>query len=327
MIQRNQRIKLIALTGILILCLFLSIFAGRYPELGFLSPATLKEDTTARNIFFNLRIPRIILGLLLGMALGSSGLFFQTVFNNPLVDSGMLGVTQGASFGAAIGIVFFHSNPWIVQLLAIGLGMSGLFLSVVSARKIHYGGWTLRLILAGSVISALFGAGLSLLKVLADSRNQLHAIEFWLMGSLGFTIWQGLPLVIVITCVCLFILWKYRWRINLLALDSEVASSLGVRIRMEQMLLMTAAVFAVSAATSLSGIIGWVGLIVPHLSRRLFGSDTQYSLPGSMLIGAILILACDNGARILSPSEIPLGIITSFVGVIIFILLMGGKKK
>jgi len=114
---------------------------------------------------------------------------------------------------------------------------------------------------------------------------------------------------------------------NLLALDSEVASSLGVRIRLEQMLLMTAAVFAVSAATSLSGIIGWVGLIVPHLSRRLFGSDTQYSLPGSMLIGAILILACDNGARILSTSEIPLGIITSFVGVIIFILLMGGKKK
>ena len=259
------------------------------------------------------------------MALGSSGLFFQTVFNNPLVDSGMLGVTQGASFGAAIGIVFFHSNPWIVQLLAIGLGMSGLFLSVVSARKIHYGGWTLRLILAGSVISALFGAGLSLVKVLADSRNQLHAIEFWLMGSLGFTIWQGLPLVIVITCVCLFILWKYRWRINLLALDSEVASSLGVRIRLEQMLLMTAAVVCSFGGNLVKRIIGWVWVDRPSSFPKVIRFRHSILFP-EYVNRAILILACDNGARILSSSEIPLGIITS-LSVIIFILLMGGKRN
>ena len=322
----NQR-KFHYLTGLFFLCVIFSIFIGRYPEIGFMKPDTLLTDTIAQNIFFNLRIPRVILGLLLGMTLGASGLVFQTVFNNPLVGSSMLGVTQGASFGAAIGIVFFNSNSWIVQFLAITLGASGLFLSVFSARKIHYGGWTLRLILAGSMISALFGAGLTLLKYLADSRNQLHAIEFWLMGGLGSTTWRGLPIVIVIILLSLFVLWRIRWRINLLSLDNETGLSLGVNVRRERLIVLAMAVFSGSAATSLSGIIGWISLIVPHLARRLFGADTKDSLPASMLIGAILVLLCDSGARTLSPVEIPLGIITSFIGVIVFVLLMGVKNK
>ena len=322
----NQR-KFHFLTGLFLLCVIFSILIGRYPELGFIKLDTLQTDTIAQNIFFNLRIPRVILGLLLGMTLGASGLVFQTVFNNPLVGSSMLGVTQGASFGAAIGIVFFNSNSWIVQFLAITLGASGLFLSVFSARKIHFGGWTLRLILSGSMISALFGAGLTLLKYLADSRNQLHAIEFWLMGGIGNTTWRGLPVAIVIILLSLFVLWRVRWRINLLSLDNETSLSLGVNVRRERLIVLAMAVFAVSAATSLSGIIGWISLIVPHLARRLFGSDTKDSLPASMLIGAILVLLCDSGARTLSPVEIPLGIITSFVGVIVFILLMGAKNK
>lgn len=322
----NQR-KFHYLTGLFLLCVIFSILIGRYPALGFMKLETLQTDTIAQNIFFNLRIPRVILGLFLGMTLGASGLVFQTVFNNPLVGSSMLGVTQGASFGAAIGIVFFNSNSWIVQFLAITLGASGLFLSVFSARKIHFGGWTLRLILAGSVISALFGAGLTLLKYLADSRNQLHAIEFWLMGGIGNTTWRGLPIVIVIILLSLFVLWRVRWRINLLSLDHETSLSLGVNVRRERLVALAMAVFAVSAATSLSGIIGWISLIVPHLARRLFGSDTKDSLPASMLIGAILVLLCDSGARTLSPVEIPLGIITSFVGVIVFVLLMGVRNK
>ncbi len=323
---KNNRLTLTILLGIFLICLILSFLIGRYPEVGFIQLKSLENDPIGQRVFYSLRVPRVILGALLGMALGTSGLVFQTVFNNPLVGSGMLGVTQGASLGAAIGIVFFNGNPWIVQFLAIGLGTSALFLSVFSARRIHYGGWTLRLVLSGSVISALFGAGISLLKYQADARNQLHAIEFWLMGGLGYTTWRGLPIVIVIVILSLIYLWKVRWRVNLLALDHETASSLGIQIQKERLMALAAAVFAVSAATSLSGIVGWIGLIVPHLARRLLGANTSDSLPASMLIGGILVLVCDNGMRTLSAVEIPLGIITSFIGVIVFILLMGARK-
>lgn len=321
----SKRRKKILLVIILSACLVLSILCGRFPAPGFIPLRELSTDQIAWNVFYNLRIPRVILGTLLGMTLGASGLVFQTVFNNPLVDSGMLGVTQGAAFGAAVGIVFFESRSAVVQFLAIAFGMCGLFLSVISARRVHYGGWSLRLILAGSVVSAFFGAGLALLKVLADGRNQLHAIEFWLMGGLGYTTWQGMPIVMAIVFFSLFILLLLRWRVNLMSLNSETVTSLGVNVVRERIALLTVTVFAVAAVTSMSGIIGWVGLIVPHLARRLFGADSKDSLPASMLIGAILVLICDNGSRTLSPIEIPLGVLTAFFGVIIFILLMRHK--
>ncbi len=327
MIKAKKHKKLFLLLGVLLLSLLFSFLVGRYPQPGLIDLWKLNQDAIGWNIFYNLRVPRVILGLLLGMALGASGLVFQTVFNNPLVGSGMLGVTQGAAFGAAIGIIFFQGKSWVVQLLAIGLGSAGLVFSVFSARRIHYGGWTLRLILSGSVVSALFGAGLSLLKYLADSRNQLHAIEFWLMGGLNFTTWRGLPAVILLVTISLIILWKLRWRINLLALNSETAGSLGVSVVRERLLLLTAAVIAVSTATSLSGIVGWVGLIVPHLARKMFGADTRYSFPASVLIGGILVLVSDNGLRTIQPLDVPLGIVTSFVGVIIFIIIMGMRRR
>lgn len=319
--------KYFLLIAILVICVILSLISGRYPSPGFIKLFELPSDPIGSRIFYNLRVPRVILGILLGMTLGASGLIFQTVFNNPLVDSGMLGVTQGAAFGAALGIVFFESRAGVVQSFAIGFGLCGLILSVLSARKIHYGGWTLRLILAGSVVSAFFGAMLALLKVLADERNQLHAIEFWLMGGLGYTTWRGLPIVIVIVVCCLIVIWLLRWRVNLMSLNAETGTSLGVRVTLERLIILSVTVFAVAAVTSLSGIIGWAGLIVPHVARRVFSADTRDALPAAMLIGAILILICDNGSRTLTPIEIPLGVLIAFFGVIIFIVLMRKKVK
>ena len=323
-IARNhvrQRILLWLGLGLIAL-FFVSLLWGRYPSLGLISWQQLNQDELARLLVFNLRLPRLLTALLVGVSLSASGTVFQMLFGNPLVEPGFLGVSQGAAFGAALCIVFLGGSAATIQGMAVVFAFSGLGFAYFLARRIRYGGWVLRLVLSGIAVSALFSAGLGVLKYMADPLRQLPEITFWLLGGLSSITWAQFLSILPATMIGLFLLFLFRWRLNLLALNEETAFSMGAAPKRERLLLLTAAVLPTAAVISVAGMVGWVGLIMPHIARRLFGSDTRYTLPASMLLGGIFTILCDDLSRTLLAGEIPLGILTSLLGASIFIILM-----
>ncbi len=318
---RSQR-ALLFLFITLCLVFLVSIFTGRYPSPPFMAPEQLFHDDLAQRVVFNLRMPRLITALLLGMSLSAAGMVFQMIFTNPLVEPGFLGVSQGAAFGAALGIVLLGSSATITQLSAAFFAFTGLFSSYLLARKMKYGGWVLRLVLSGIAISALFSAGVGVLKFIADPLSQLQEITFWLLGGLWGITWEKLFSILPVVLIGLFILFQMRWRLNLLSLDDQVSFSLGVIPSRERLVVLIAAVAITSAVISVSGMVSWIGLIIPHLSRRIFGANGRYALPGAMLLGGVFAILCDDIARTLLTGEIPLGILTSLIGALFFIFLM-----
>lgn len=303
----------------------LSLFVGRYPAPYWLPPARLATDPLAQRLVFALRLPRLLTACLLGMSLAASGTVLQMIFRNPLVEPGFLGISQGAAFGAAFSIIFLGASAVTIQASAALFACLGLAFSYFLARRIRYGGWVLRLVLAGIAVSALFSSGVGILKYLADPLTQLPDIVFWMLGGLWGITWQKLGTVVPLSIPALVVLLLMRWRLNLLALQDETAFSLGTQPARERTVLLVAAVAATAAVISVAGVVGWVGLIVPHLARRLFGADAQRALPASLLIGAIFVILCDDLARTLLPGEIPLGILTSLLGALLFIVLMVRK--
>jgi iron complex transport system permease protein len=251
---------------------------------------------------------------------------FQMLFTNPLVEPGFLGVSQGAAFGAAFAILFLGGSMVALQISAAGFALAGLGFSYLLARRLHYGGWILRLILAGIAVSALFSAGLGLLKYQADPLSELPEITYWLLGGLAGITWGRFLSVLPVVLVGLAVIFLYRWRLNLLALSEESAFALGAAPGRERMLLIFAAVLPTAVLISITGIVGWVGLIMPHIARRLFASDARFSLPGTMLLGGLFTLFCDDLARTLYAGEIPLGILTALFGALIFLGLMMSQK-
>ncbi len=300
----------------------LSIFVGRYPRPYWLPPATLLEDPLAQRLVLRVRLPRILMACLLGMTLAASGSVLQMIFRNPLVEPGFLGVSQGAAFGAALSIVLLGGSALVIQGTAALFACLGLAFSYLLARHIRYGGWTLRLVLAGIAVSALFSAGVGLLKYIADPLTQLPELTFWMLGGLWAVGVGDVLSVLPVVILSLALILLMRWRLNLLSLDEETAFSLGAAPARERLALLGAAVLATAAVASLSGIVGWVGLIIPHISRRLLGADAQRSLPGAVLLGGAFTLGCDTVARAALTGEIPLGILTSFLGALIFMALM-----
>ncbi len=322
-VSNAHRAKIIAiLSGILLVLICISILVGRYQQTNIFSLPQFFHDSLAQRLILELRLPRIIMAVLLGMSLSAAGAVFQMIFSNPLVEPGFLGVSQGAAFGTALCIIMFSNNPWLVQIFAIGFGLSGLFCSYLVARNLHYGGWVLRLVLAGIAVSAFFSAGLGLLKYIADPLSQLPEITFWLLGGLWSITWQRINTVIIFIVVALILLYMLRWRINLLSLNDETSYSLGISPQKERTLYLFIATVATAMVTALCGMVGWVGLIVPHIARRLVGADARYSITASILLGGIFTLACDDLARSLLSGEIPIGILTSLLGAGLFLFLL-----
>lgn len=314
------------LAVLLLVILSISILIGRYPGLTLLLPEQLRNDPLAQRLLWNLRLPRLLTAVLLGMSLSAAGTVFQMIFGNPLVEPGFLGVSQGAAFGAAFSIIFLGNAAWMVQGSATLFAFLGLFFSYLLARQVQFGGWVLRLILAGIAVSALFSSGLGILKYLADPLQQLPEITFWLLGGLWSLTWPRLLSILPVSLIGLYVIYRMRWRLNLLSLADETAYSLGMSPTRERAVLLVAATAATAVVVSVAGMVGWVGLIVPHLARRLFGADTRFALPGSMLIGACFTVICDDLARTLLAGEIPLGIFTSLIGATVFILLMSSNR-
>ena len=322
--RRTRRMWIIAAAVVFVLVL--SAFIGRYPRPGLTSVSDLLENELARTLVLHLRLPRILAAFLLGAVLSAAGAVFQMIFRNPLVDSGFLGVSSGAAFGASLGIVYFGGSALGVQSAAAAFAFIGLAASYLIARRIRWGDWVFRLVLAGISIGALYSAGTGILKYLADPQKQLPDITFWLLGGLWAITWPDLLQVLPVAVVGLVIMILMRWRLNLLAMRDETAFSLGITPGRERIVLLAAAVAATAVLVSKAGQITWVGLIVPHIARRIVGSDAQRMLPASILIGGIFVLVCDDLARAVLSGEIPLGILTSLFGTAIFIVLLSTRR-
>lgn len=320
--RTNHTLKNLLLILAPILVLGLSLFVGRYPHPVWMNPSILGNDEIAQRLVFNLRLPRAITAMLLGMSLSAAGGVMQMLFRNPLVEPGFLGVSQGAGFGAALCIVFLTSNQLAIEGIATLFAVLGLILSYFFARRIRFGGWLLRLVLSGIAVSALFSAGLGILKYLADPNSQLQEIVFWLLGGLYSVTWKSLLYILPVVLIGLVVIYLMRWRLNLLSLEDETAFSLGVSVGRERTLLLAAAVAITAVVISVAGIVGWVGLIIPHIARRLTGANAANFIPFSISLGGIFGILCDDISRTLMAGEIPLGIITSLIGALIFIFLM-----
>ena len=300
----------------------LSLIMGRYPKPGFMPLTTIMEDELAQRLVLNLRLPRLLTAMLLGMSLSAAGGVMQMLFRNPLVEPGFLGVTQGAGFGAALSIIFISTSPVIVESSATLFAILGMAFSYFIARRIRFGGWVLRLILAGIAVSAFFSAGLGILKYLADPTSQLPEITFWLLGGLYSVTWRELIYILPVVVIGLAVIVLMRWRLNLLSLEDDTASSLGVSVKRERALLLAVSVAITAVVVSVAGIVGWIGLIIPHIARRLVGANAANFIPVSISIGGVFAILCDDVARVVSAGEIPLGIITSLLGAVIFLILM-----
>lgn len=310
----------------MLLCLAASILLGRYPKPYFTPLSAVRDDALALNLILNLRIPRILSAFLIGMVLSAAGAVFQMIFRNPLVDSGFLGVSQGAAFGASLAIVFLGGTAVAVQGSAAVFAFLGLAASYILARRIRLGDWVLRLVMAGIAVSALYSAATGGIKYLADPNRHLPDIIFWMLGGLWAITWKDVLQILPVIVPCLVVLYLLRWRLNLLSLRDETAFSLGVAPGRERLILLVAAVASTAAAVSKAGQIAWVGLIVPHIARRIVGSDSQRALPASMLLGGVFVLLCDDLARTALAGEIPLGILTSFIGTALFLVLLLRRK-
>ena len=318
----GSRLMFLLLTLVLVAVFLLSLLLGRYPNPGFMSLEQVQNDAMAWKILINLRLPRAILAVIVGMTLAAAGTVMQMLFGNPLVDPGFLGVSQGAAFGAGLSIVFLGSSPWLVQVSAALFACLGLMVSYFLAWKIRYGSWVLRLILAGICVAAIFTSLLGIIKYLADPTSQLAELTFWLLGGLAAISWNEVQVVVPVCLICLIGLLLFRWRLNILALKDYTAFSLGASASYERAFILGLAVIATAAVTAVTGLVAWVGLIMPHFARRVFGADARFALPGCMLLGAILVLLCDDLSRTLLSEEVPLGIVTSLLGAVFFIGLM-----
>lgn len=319
----NRQPFLILILGLVLVAVFtLSLFLGRYPAPYWMSPSALWQDEMAWRLVVNLRLPRILSACLLGMTLSACGTVLQMIFRNPLVEPGFLGVSQGAAFGAAFSIIYLGSSPFLTEGFAALFACLGLGLSYLLARHARFGRWVPRLLLSGIAVSALFSSGVGVLKYLADPLTELPGIVFWMLGSLWGVTWSDVLYLLPPVTVGLSVVYLMRWRLNLLALGEETALSMGVSPDRERALVLVAAVVATAAVVSVAGVVGWIGLLIPHVARRLVGADARKALPASMLLGGIFAMVCDDLARILLAGEIPLGILASLFGAILFIVMM-----
>jgi len=312
----------------------LSFVIGRYPispldVLKVLSshvlPITQTWPDVLGTVIFQIRLPRIIAAVLVGASLSVAGTSFQGLFRNPLVSPDILGVSSGAGFGAALGIIL-SGNSFVIQILAFSCALVAVGLSYFIS-KIVKGNQTLGLILAGIAIGSLFKAFLSLIKYAADPTDQLPTITYWLMGSLNAVdnndlLRVGIPMVAGIT-----ILMLIRWRLNVLAMGEEEAMALGINTNKLRAVIVVCCTVITASAVCISGIIGWVGLVIPHIGRMLVGPNHKKLLPVSALLGAVYLLFIDDLCRVVAQVEIPIGILTAIIGAPFFLYLLAKGRR
>ncbi|MEE0844682.1 MAG: iron ABC transporter permease [Eggerthellaceae bacterium] len=333
---RRATLIIAGLGIVLIASICVSLMLGRYPidppeALGMLidlipgidlSPAWTDQQAT---LFFNVRLPRIVLAIMVGCCLAMAGAAYQGTFQNPLVSPDILGASQGAAFGAALAILAGSS--------ALGISFSAFAVSIFSVLLVLLvssrakGNRILVTVLAGTMISSLFSACVSFTKLVANPDDDLAEITYWLMGSLNSAKMSDIVLAAAPMAVGALILFALRWRINILTMGDDEAATMGVNAKRLRLLIILAATLCTAASVAVTGMIGWVGLVIPHLCRMMVGSDYRRLIPASMLLGSSFLLIVDDVARMATTSEIPIGILTAFVGAPFFLYLITRKKK
>ncbi|MDR0901119.1 MAG: iron ABC transporter permease [Methanobrevibacter sp.] len=311
-----------------IILFFASFLIGRYPItpieviMTLLAPlnSELAISPSITSIVFDIRLPRIIAAMLVGASLAIAGAAFQGIFKNPLVSPDILGVSNGAGFGAALAILVAGGNG-IIQLFSFIFGLISVFITY-SISKSYKAGGILVLVLCGVAISAFFNALISGAKFIADPNDKLPQIVYWLMGSLSAVNTEKLIMIIIPILMGIAVLMILRWRLNILAMGDEEAQSLGIHPSRLRLVTIVACTLVTAASVSISGIIGWVGLLVPHITRMIVGPDHKVLIPASLSIGASFLLIIDNVSRTATSIEMPIGILTAIIGVPIFLYLL-----
>lgn len=328
-LEKNKRNILLILTVSLIVVALISAYLGKFPMLfsdyletigAKVFPNHFMNHPEISTILFKIRWPRIIMALLIGAGLAVSGSTYQALFQNPMLSQDILGASQGAAFGAALGL-FLNTSYEIVVLFSFIGGIVAVSLVLGLNRLIKSNG-RLNMILIGMMIGSLFSSAISFLKLIGDPTNTLPAITYWLMGSLSSIKMQDVyyagPLIIIGMLPIIIL----RWQLNVFSLGEIEAQSLGINVKFLRLVFIASATLITATAVSISGQIGWVGLVVPHFARLLLGANYRYTIPATALIGGSFLLIVDDFARLLTTSEIPIGILTSVIGAPIFILLI-----
>lgn len=331
---RSQKLTILVFIALLLLCSSsYAVMAGSYDmsigrvleviavKTGFSDAELTKRQM---NIIWNARIPRVILAITAGAALSAAGAVYQSCFKNPLVEPYILGVSSGAAFGASLGIVF----PY----LFINMQM-GAFLFALAAVALAWFVATSRgdtpavtLVLAGVIVGSIFSAFVAIMKYVSDD-TQLREITFWMMGGFYNTNWTDVRLNLPVTALCILLVFALAWRLNILSMGDEEAKSLGVSPGIHKIVFIGAATLMTAVCVSTVGIIAWVGLMMPHAARLLFGPDNRWVIPACALMGGVYMVFCDTVARTLTGAEIPIGIITAIIGAPYLIWLLRSKGK
>lgn len=336
--KKHGRIPFLLLTGILafilVILFFASFMIGTYPITAGTVWDVLRSsfmdvtpywEAAAEKVIFQVRIPRILLAILTGGTLAVSGASYQTLFKNPMVSPDLLGVSAGAGFGAALAMIF--DGTWSqIQLCALFFGLLAVVIAYGLGSACGRSQIT-TLVLAGVITSSLFQALLSVVKTYADTDSQLPSITFWLMGSLGKGDMQDVSLMLPATIFCLMVLFLLRNHIDVLSAGEEEASALGVNVRLVSLAVILTSTLMTVISVSICGMIGWVGLVVPHIARLFTGARYSRLITISFLIGSAFLLLMDNIIRGVSSVELPLGVLTALIGTPVFAILLLRSRK
>jgi iron complex transport system permease protein len=334
-LTRSPAAGLIVALAVLVVGLTLALTLGRYPVTfsdifevlaSRLSGRASGVSPAVQDIVLLVRGPRVVAAMLIGAALSVSGTAFQGLFRNPLVSPDILGASSGAALGAVVGI-YFSLGVVAIEALAFVGGIAAVAAVYTIGSAVRARDPILVLVLTGVVIGALLGSGVGLMKYLADPYNQLPAMTFWLLGSLAATNASDLVSLIGPVAIGTFILMALRFRMNVMSLPDEEARALGVPTGLLRTLIIAAATLVTSASVATAGVIGWVGLVVPHLARSLVGPDFARLMPTAAILGGGFLLLIDTLARTAAPVEIPLGILTALLGTPFFIWLLASVHR
>lgn len=332
--EARGSLAILLLAIFLIFLIIVSCMLGRFSidpinviKITFSGVFPMEQTWTSQmeTLLMNVRLPRILMAAAVGCCLACAGAAYQGTFQNPLVSPDILGVSQGAAFGAAVGILLHFSSAG-VSVMAFVFALVAVFLVVIISAKAR-GNQLLVIVLSGVMVSSLFSACVSYAKLVADPSNELADITYWLMGSVTSATFEKLLSVLPIMVLGLAILVLARWKINLLTMGDDEAFTMGVNPRRLRMLIIFASTIITAASVSVTGMIGWVGLVIPHFSRMIVGSDYKVMLPTSMLLGASFLLVVDDISRLLTATEIPIGILTAFVGAPFFLYLITTRRN
>ncbi len=332
--ERKRSRKITALLAVvLLISAFCSLFLGRYS----ISPGEVlnilfsklmgtAEKSADLNVVWDIRLSRVLLNILVGAGLSAAGTAFQAIFHNRLVSPDILGVSNGAGFGAALALLLAGGTAVFLTGFAFAFGLLSVFLTF-ALSKFKQSSSTLAMVLSGVIVSSMFNALISLIKLVADTESELPAITYWLMGSFAGTTFDKVLLAGIPVAAGLVVLFLMRWKLNVLSMGDEEAYALGIDPNTNRIVIITASTIITAACVTVTGIIGWIGMILPNICREFVSADNQQLLPVTCVAGATFMVLVDLLARCVTPGEIPIGILTALVGAPVFALIYRKEEK